>query len=88
MSDGFKVDKAAIRADGWLRWMMRIGIPLALISIFSLWAGRYFSSPLLGLIFVVTLPVALTIGFAYNIRYVMLSMRQRKAYQQRNNPKP
>ncbi|MFT5721875.1 MAG: hypothetical protein ACI9W6_002193 [Motiliproteus sp.] len=70
-----------INADPSLKLMMRIGIPLALLSVLSLWASSYFGSPGIGLLFFITAPLALLIGFAYNIRYVMLLVRKRRQRQ-------
>ncbi|WP_207062694.1 hypothetical protein [Motiliproteus sp. SC1-56] len=72
-------DKQSIRADRHLQWMMRLGLPLAAIAIASLWLGRALESPGIGLLFFIALPLALAIGFAYNIRYIILAHRQRKA---------
>ena len=71
-------DKQAVRADKYLRLMMKIGIPLALISIVSLWLSRSLGSDGLGLLFFITCPLALAIGFAYNIRYVSLAVRRKR----------
>jgi hypothetical protein len=76
------IDKQAIRADKYLRLMMKTGLPLALIALLSLWAGRVFGSPGIGLLFFISCPLALLIGFAYNIRYVMLAVRQRRQLHQ------
>ncbi|MEH6469969.1 MAG: hypothetical protein V7752_01855 [Halopseudomonas sp.] len=78
-------DKQAIRADKYLRLMMQIGIPLALISVVSLWMARQLGSDGLGLLFFITCPLALTIGFAYNIRYVSLAVRRQR--QEKNKDK-
>lgn len=80
-------DKPQIRDDRILKLMMRVGIPLALISVISLWASNYLGSAGIGLLFFVCAPLALLIGFAYNIRYVMLLVRQRRN-QQRPPNKP
>ncbi|MEH6822337.1 MAG: hypothetical protein V7629_00305 [Motiliproteus sp.] len=71
-------DKPEIRDDRILKLMMRTGIPLALISVLSLWASNYLGSAGIGLLFFITAALALLIGFAYNIRYVMLLVRQRR----------
>jgi hypothetical protein len=75
------IDKQAIRADKYLRLMMTTGIPLALIALLSLWVGQYLGSSGIGVLFLITFPLALVIGFAYNIRYVMLAARQRRQQQ-------
>jgi hypothetical protein len=73
-------DKKKLRSDKWLRLFMKIGIPLGVISLASLWLGHLLANPVFGKLFLVTLPLALIIGFSYNIRYVMLAVReQRKA---------
>ena len=86
-SSTVNADKQAIRADKYLRLMMKIGIPLALISVASLWLARTSSSDGLELLFMITCPPALMIGFAYNIRYVSLAVR-RQRQQQKDNNKP
>ncbi|SIS42789.1 hypothetical protein [Neptunomonas antarctica] len=69
-----------LRSDKWLRLFMRVGIPLGVISLASLWLGHLLAHPVFGKLFLVTLPLALIVGFSYNIRYVMLAVReQRKA---------
>lgn len=77
MSD-IKQDRNKIGSDKWLRILMKIGIPLAIISLSSLWLGHLMANPVFGKLFLVTLPVTLLIGFAYNIRYVMLAVRQKR----------
>lgn len=72
------IDKKEIRKDKWLQRMMKTGLPLALISILSLWIGHFSTSAVFGKVFLVTMPLALVIGFAYNIRYVMLSIREQR----------
>lgn len=67
-----------VRADRHLKWMMKLGIPLAIIAIASLWLGRYLESPGLGLLFFICLPLALVLGFAYNIRFLLLTHRQKQ----------
>ncbi|HEY5718507.1 MAG TPA: hypothetical protein VIS52_08425, partial [Motiliproteus sp.] len=69
--------KQQIRQDRHLRWMMHAGIPIALIAIVSLWLGQTLGSRALGMLFVVSLPAALLLGLAYNIRYLMLANRLR-----------
>lgn len=72
------IDKKQIRADRWLKVMMRTGIPVALVSVLCLWLGQLLTSPALGSVFLVTMPIALVIGFTYNIRYIMLAVRARR----------
>lgn len=67
-----------IQADLWLRRLMRLGIPLALICVASLWAGQWLGSALLGWVFLLTLPAVLAIGLAYNLRYLLLAQRARR----------
>lgn len=72
--------KQKIRSDKWLQRLMKAGIPLAIVSVASLWLGHLLANPAFGKLFIVTLPLALIVGFTYNIRYVMLAVReQRKA---------
>tara|TARA_R110002167_G_scaffold23597_4_gene83758 strand:- start:41 stop:397 length:357 start_codon:yes stop_codon:yes gene_type:complete len=73
--------KSEIRNDRILKLMMRLGLPLALISVISLWASSYLESAGIGLLFIICAPLALLIGFGYNIRYVMLLVRQRRQKQ-------
>ncbi len=70
--------KKKVRSDKWLRILMKAGIPLAIISLGSLWLGHLMANPAFGKLFLVTLPVTLLIGFAYNIRYVMLAVREQR----------
>ncbi|MEH6579537.1 MAG: hypothetical protein V7731_20960 [Amphritea sp.] len=72
------VDKKQIRSDRWLQVMMRTGVPVAAVSIIFLWLGHLLEKPSLGNVFLVTLPIALVIGFAYNVRYVMLAVRAKR----------
>jgi hypothetical protein len=72
------IDKKQIRKDKWLQRLMKTGLPLAVVSIASLWIGHFSTSEVFGKVFLVTMPLALVIGFAYNIRYVMLSIREQK----------
>ncbi len=73
------VDKKQIRADRWLQMMMRTGLPVAVVSILFLWLGHLLEQPALGSVFLVTMPIALLVGFAYNVRYVMLAVRAQRA---------
>ncbi len=77
-AESLEADNSEITADSYLKLMMRIGIPLALISVLSLWASRSLGSSGIGLLFFITAALTLVIGFAYNIRYVMLLVRQRR----------
>ena len=73
------VDKKAIRADKWMQLLIKTGIPVALVSIICLWAGWFFKIPGLGQVFMVTAAIALALGMIYNVRFVVLSVRQLKA---------
>lgn len=75
------IDKKEIRADKWMNRLIKIGIPIAAISIISLWIGWYFKLPELGNLFIVTAAIAITLGMIYNVRFVILSVRQIKAKQ-------
>ncbi len=70
-----------IGADIWLRRLMKTGIPLALICILSLWLGQTFGVPALGWLFVLSAPLVLLIGFAYNLRYLLLVQRRKRTRQ-------
>lgn len=72
------IDKKQIRSDRWLKMMMRTGVPVAIVSVLCLWLGQLLASPALGSVFLVTMPIALGVGFIYNIRYVMLAVRARR----------
>ncbi|WP_299197250.1 hypothetical protein [uncultured Amphritea sp.] len=72
------LDKKQIRSDRWLKMMMRTGVPVAIVSILCLWLGQLLASPALGSVFLVTMPIALLVGFSYNIRYIMLAVRARR----------
>ncbi|SEO48799.1 hypothetical protein [Aquisalimonas asiatica] len=74
MGDG--VDVGSISADPWLRRMMKVGIPLAVISIISLWSGQLMGIPGLFILFAVTGGLTLAIGLAYNVRFVLLAYRR------------
>lgn len=71
-------NKKNIRSDLWLKRLMRTGIPLTLLCVISLWAGQWLGSGLLGWLFLLTLPVVLTIGLAYNLRYLLLMQRAKR----------
>lgn len=75
------IDKKEIRSDKWMKLLIRTGIPIAIISIISLWIGWYFKVPALGNLFIVTAAVALVLGLTYNVRFVILSVRQLKEKQ-------
>jgi len=72
------LDKKAIRSDKWMQLLIKTGIPIALISVICLWVGHYFKIPELGSVFIVTAATALAIGMIYNVRFVILSVRQLK----------
>jgi len=75
------IDRKEIRSDKWMRLLIRTGIPIAIISIISLWVGWFFKIPALGNLFIVTAAAALVLGLIYNVRFVILSVRQLKANQ-------
>lgn len=75
------VDKKAIRADKWMQLLIKTGIPVALVSVICLWVGWFFKIPALGQVFMVTAAIALALGMIYNVRFVILSVRQIKAQQ-------
>lgn len=76
------VDRKAIRRDPWMQRFMKTGIPIALISVLSLWLGQWLRSPALGKLFIVTAAITVVIGMIYNVRFVILAVRQLKAQQQ------
>lgn len=75
------IDRKAIRSDKWMQTFIKAGIPVAIVSIICLWVGWYFKIPALGPVFMVTAAVAITIGLIYNVRFVILSVRQIKEKQ-------
>ncbi|MDF2182414.1 hypothetical protein [Neptuniibacter sp. CAU 1671] len=75
------LDKKAIRSDIWMQRFMKTGIPVAIVSIICLWAGWLFKIPGLGSVFMITASIALIIGLLYNVRFVILSVRQLKEKQ-------
>lgn len=83
-----KVDKKMIRQDPFLRICMKTGIPLSILAVISLWIGQYAGSLALGMVFIFSTALAIVIGLAYNIRFVMLSIRDVKRQQAEENNKP
>ncbi|MFN3879903.1 MAG: hypothetical protein ACK4L8_00555 [Nitrincola lacisaponensis] len=71
-----KIDKKAIRQDRILRICMKTGIPLSVLALISLWVGQYAGSLALGKVFVVSVFFAIPIGLLYNVRFMMLSIRE------------
>lgn len=67
-----------IQTDIWLRRCMWLGIPLAVICVASLWLGQVVGSPLLGWVFLLSLPLVLLLGLTYNLRYLLLWQRARQ----------
>ncbi|TVQ66635.1 MAG: hypothetical protein EA373_13165 [Oceanospirillales bacterium] len=57
------------------------GIPLSILAVISLWIGQYAGSPILGMVFVISAALAVTIGLVYNVRFVILSIREVKRQQ-------
>lgn|GEM_PF-874859 len=82
-----KVDKKVIRQDPFLRICMKTGIPLSIIAVISLWTGQSIGSAVLGMLFIVSASLAIVIGLAYNIRFVMLSIREVRRQQAEENSK-
>lgn len=82
-----KVDKKVIRRDPFLRICMKTGIPLSIMAVISLWVGQYAGSMALGMLFILATALAIMIGLAYNIRFVMLSIRDIKRQQAEQNKK-
>lgn len=82
-----KIDKKTIRQDRILRICMKTGIPLSILALISLWGGQYAGSPALGKVFVISVILAIPIGLLYNIRFMMLSIREvrRQQAQQRQS---
>lgn len=72
------IDKKEIRSDKWMQILMKTGIPVAIVSVLCLWVGWFFKIPALGQVFIVTAAIALIVGMAYNVRFVILSVRQLK----------
>ena len=71
------LNKKEIRQDPMLRWIMWAGLPIAVIAVAALWLGQTLGSPGLGVLFVITMPIALVLGLAYNVRYMILANRAR-----------
>jgi uncharacterized membrane protein len=78
------LDRKAIRSDKWMQMLIKTGIPVAIVSILCLWVGWYFKIPALGQVFIVTAAIALCIGMVYNVRFVILSVRQLKEKQKKD----
>jgi len=72
-------DKNKISADIWLQRLMKTGLPLMVVCILSLWLGQTLGSPALGWVFVLSAPLVLLIGFAYNLRFLLLVQRRKRA---------
>ena len=68
-----------VRDDKWLKRLAKLGLPIAVVSIACLIIGQLVSSVLLGTVFIVTATIALAIGFIYNMRFISLSAKQRRA---------
>lgn len=75
------IDKKKLRSDVWMQRLMKTGIPVAIISVLSLWLGWWLQEPALGQVFIVTASIALIVGLIYNVRFVILSVRQLKEKQ-------
>ncbi|MBP0047179.1 hypothetical protein H9C73_00400 [Marinobacterium sp. AK62] len=68
----------SIHADPWLKRCMKLGIPLAILCVASLWLGQVLGSPALGWVFLLTLPPVLLLGLTYNLRFLLLWQRSRR----------
>ncbi|PIE20591.1 MAG: hypothetical protein CSA61_01530 [Neptuniibacter caesariensis] len=79
------IDKKEIRSDKWMKLLIKTGIPVAIISIIALWVGWFFRIPVLGNLFIVTATIALGLGLIYNVRFVILSVRQLKEKEGKGN---
>ncbi|MFY0678193.1 MAG: hypothetical protein K6L74_16270 [Neptuniibacter sp.] len=77
------IDRKEIRSDKWMQVFIKTGIPVALVSIICLWVGWYFKIPALGPVFMITAAIAIVIGLIYNVRFVILSVRQVKEKQKK-----
>lgn len=80
------IDKKEIRSDKWMSLLIKTGIPVAAVSVIALWVGWYFKMPELGKVFIITAAIAITLGMIYNVRFVILSVRQVKAKQANDKP--
>ena len=80
-----RIDKKSIRRDKLLRFCMLTGIPLSILAVASLWIGQYAGSPALGVVFVLSAALAVVIGLVYNVRFVILSIREVKRQQSSSN---
>ncbi len=76
-----KIDKKSIRRDKLLRFCMYTGIPLSILAVISLWVGQYAGSTMLGRVFVLSAALAVVIGLVYNVRFMILSIREIKKQQ-------
>ena len=75
------LDKKEIRSDKWMQLFIKTGIPVAVVSVICLWVGWFFKIPALGNLFIITAAIAVFIGMSYNVRFVILSVRQLKEKQ-------
>ena len=69
-------DVGSVSGDRTLRLLMKIGIPLAVISIVALWSGQLLGIPGLFILFAITGGITLLLGLIYNVRFVMLAVRK------------
>ncbi|RLK50897.1 hypothetical protein DFR31_0806 [Alkalispirillum mobile] len=67
-----------IPPDRVLRILMKIGIPIAVFSLLCLWLSYFLDAPILLPVFFITALMAFGIGLAYNVRVVLLMLRQRR----------
>ncbi len=78
------IDRKEIRSDKWMQIFIKTGIPVAVVSIISLWVGWYFKIPALGQVFIITAGIAIAVGLVYKVRFVILSVRQIKEKQKKD----
>ncbi|ABI57397.1 hypothetical protein ACN2MM_11025 [Alkalilimnicola ehrlichii MLHE-1] len=70
--------RSVIPPDRGLRILMKIGVPIGAISLLSLWLAYFTDTPMLMPLFLITALLAFAIGMAYNIRLVILMVRQKR----------
>lgn len=73
-----------ITSDPWLRVLMKISIPMAVVSVAALWIGQLMGIPWLFYLFLVTGAFTLAAGLAYNVRFVILNARRAGDREQEN----
>lgn len=65
-----------ITSDPWLRVLMKISIPMAVVSVAALWIGQLMGISWLFYLFLVAGAITLAAGLAYNVRFVILNLRR------------